>query len=108
MRAVPHIRDDGATVEVDLHGLTVDDAVYFAGRLLSVAIRRGRTRLTFIHGASTSDPRLRNRTIKHALQDWAATVPHSGSVQALDSQLHFHFLPGSATDPRRIGPRDLT
>lgn len=66
MRA-PTLTDDGRTVVLDVHGSRVDEAVALVGRAAAVAGRRGRLTLRVVHGHSTSDPRARNRTIRHAL-----------------------------------------
>lgn len=64
---MPSLQDDGQTVTLDLHGSTVDEAIRLTQATLREATRRGRSRVTLIHGTSTSDPRYRNRTIKHEL-----------------------------------------
>lgn len=63
------LTDDGHAVTLDLHGAGVDEAEWLILRTAALATERGRSRLTVIHGASTSDPRYRNRTIRHALYD---------------------------------------
>jgi hypothetical protein len=65
--ARPTLTDDGATVTLDLHGATVEEALRLVRRAAALAARRGRGTLRVVHGASTSDPRTGNRTIKHAL-----------------------------------------
>lgn len=66
---MPRLDDDGRAVTLDLHGLTVDEALDLAVRTAREAARRGRSQLKLIHGSSTSRRRYRNRTIKHALRD---------------------------------------
>ena len=61
----PSVRDDGTTVTLDLHGLTVDDAIDVAYATLRLAQDRGRAQLKVIHGQSTS--RGGRRTIKSEL-----------------------------------------
>lgn len=63
------LHDDGHSVTLDLHGVTVSEAEQLIQRTVRLAAARGRGRLTVIHGASTSDQRYRNRTIRHALYD---------------------------------------
>lgn len=63
----PKIKDDGSTVTVDLHGLTVDDAINLTYDTLRLAQDRGRSSLKVIHGSSTSGGG--TRTIKSALYD---------------------------------------
>jgi hypothetical protein len=65
----PHLTDDGAIVTLDLHGAPVDEALRLVRRAAALAAGRGRGTLKVVHGTSTSDPRARNRTIKHALHD---------------------------------------
>lgn len=63
------VSDDGTTVELDLHGVYVDEAIALVEKAAAVASERGRSTLRVIHGSSSSDPLSRNRTIKHALED---------------------------------------
>ncbi|HLT47298.1 MAG TPA: Smr/MutS family protein [Rubricoccaceae bacterium] len=65
----PRLTDDGTTVTPDLHGATVDEGLRLVRRGAALAAARGRATLRVVHGASTSDPRTRNRTLKHALHD---------------------------------------
>lgn len=60
--------DDGTTVTLDLHGLTVDEALAVTRRTLDLAESRGRATLKVIHGHSTSGVPGR-QTIKTALYD---------------------------------------
>lgn len=66
---MPRLNDDGQTVTLDLHGTRVAEAERLLLRATSLAAERGRRQLKVIHGASTSDTRYRNRTIRHALYD---------------------------------------
>jgi len=65
----PRLLDDGTTVQIDLHGFHVDEAIDLVRRVASIASERGRSTLRIIHGSSTSDPLTMNRTIKHVLLD---------------------------------------
>lgn len=65
----PRLADDGTAVTLDLHGAAVDEALRLVRQAARLAAARGRATLRVVHGASTSDPRDRNRTIKHALHD---------------------------------------
>lgn len=65
----PRLRDDGHEVTLDLHGATVDEAERLIRRTVSLAAARGRSRLTVVHGTSTSSRLYRNRTIRHALYE---------------------------------------
>ncbi len=60
------LEDDGTTVTLDLHGLTVDDALSVTRHTLQLAEERGRATLKVIHGHSTSGMP-GQRTIKTAL-----------------------------------------
>ncbi|MES3631025.1 MAG: Smr/MutS family protein [Longimonas sp.] len=60
--------DDGTTVTLDLHGLTVDEALSVTKQTLNLAEDRGRATLRIIHGHSTSGG-IAPRTIKTALHD---------------------------------------
>lgn len=66
--ATPQLNDDGTTVTLDLHGLSVEEAVDVTYSTLRLAENRGRNRLTLIHGSSTTHGADR-RTIKSALHD---------------------------------------
>jgi hypothetical protein len=61
----PKLSDNGTTVTLDLHGLTVDDAIDVTYATLRMAQDRGRAQLKVIHGQSTSDGS--RRTIKQEL-----------------------------------------
>jgi DNA-nicking Smr family endonuclease len=50
---MPSVRDDGTTVEIDLHGARLHEAERLLDIIISEASRRGRTQLRVIHGAST-------------------------------------------------------
>lgn len=57
--------DDGDEVVVDLHGCSVDAALYIIRRTVQEASRRGRSRVVAIHGRSRSG---RSRTIRGELK----------------------------------------
>lgn len=65
----PRLTDDGTTVELDVHGAYVDEAINLVRRVALLASERGRSTLRVVHGSSTSDPLALNRTIKHVLRD---------------------------------------
>lgn len=77
---MPSLQDDGQAVTLDLHGATVDEAIRLSQATLHEATRRGRTQVTLIHGTSTSDPRYRNRTIKHELYSLLENDQLAGAV----------------------------
>lgn len=65
--ARPSVTDDGSSVTLDLHGATVDEAIRLVHAVVREAHARGRSSVRVVHGSSTSDPLLGNRTIKHEL-----------------------------------------
>lgn len=72
---MPRLDDDGSTVQLDLHGLRVDEALALCRRTLSLCLDRGRGTLVLIHGLSTSAGTHRNRTIKHDVHTWLSGAP---------------------------------
>jgi hypothetical protein len=106
----PQLADDGSTVTLDLHGLTIDEALRLAQRLVAEAGRRGRATIKLVHGSSTSNGAYRSRSIKHELYDLLETG-------AFGTQISGHFktedvlvlsLPLSASaDQRLIRLRDV-
>jgi hypothetical protein len=40
-------------VEIDLHGARIEEAMRLIDNLMGLAVRRGRTKVSIIHGAST-------------------------------------------------------
>lgn len=102
------LNDDGNAVTLDLHGVTVDDAERLIQRTARIAASRGRGRLTVIHGASTSDIRYRNRTIRHALYD----LLDSGALEDVTSDFRNEGscllgLAAGPSDSRRITLADI-
>ena len=65
----PRLTDDGTTVELDVHGAYVDEAINLVRRVALLASERGRSTLRVVHGSSTSDPLALNRPIKPVLRD---------------------------------------
>ena len=49
----PSVHDHGSLVEIDLHGARIDEAMRLIDNLFALAVLRGRTKLSIIHGAST-------------------------------------------------------
>jgi hypothetical protein len=102
------LHDDGHSVTLDLHGVTVSEAEQLIQRTARLAAARGRGRLTVIHGASTSDRRYRNRTIRHALYD----LLDDGALPDVTSELRNEGscllgLAAAAHDPRRLTLADV-
>lgn len=106
----PAIRDLGQTVELDLHGTSVRDAIILLRRTLMVCAARGRTSVKVIHGYSTSVRPRANATIRDMLYE----LLDEGSLT--DVQNHYRFegstilLLGHAgtADRRRITMRDIS
>ncbi len=63
----PHLIDDGALPTLDLHGCTVDEALFLIRQLIEVSVQYGRNTIKIIHGKSTTT--LGIRTIKSALNE---------------------------------------
>ena len=78
-------------------------------KALTAALLRGRTSLRVIHGSSTSDPRARNRTIKHALHDLLDRNALPSVVQALrrENETLLGLPLGRRPDPARLHLTDL-
>ena len=104
--------DDGTSVLVDLHGCSVDEALYVIGRTLSQAYGRGRSKVDVIHGTSTSDTFGYTRTIKNEFERrltageydaWVSGRVHdpSGGRTSLAIKI------GSKKDSRRIREIDV-
>lgn len=105
----PRLNDDGHTVTLDLHGATVDDAERLIRRTVSLAAERGRSRLTVVHGASTSDARYRNRTIRHALYDLldeGALADVTDAIR-LEGSCLLGLSAAPRTDPQRLSIGDI-
>lgn len=104
----PQIRDNGQTVELDLHGARVEDAVALTRKLLDEATRRGRSSVRLIHGHSTSDGM--NYTIKRALYDLleeSSVAAQFGSVVRSEGSLLISLPIVAGGDTRRISFLDL-
>lgn len=102
------LTDDGATVVLDLHGATVDEALRVARQALGQALRAGRHRLDLVHGASTTHPLAERRTIKQALHAWVALPPPGvQQVQHRDAVLSLYLDLTARRDGRRLTLRDV-
>ncbi len=106
---MPRLTDDGTTVTLDLHGASVDDALDLVHRTASLAAQRGRPTLRLVHGTSTSDPRARNRTIKHALHGLLddGTLPEAQSDVRLDGETVVSLPLGTRRDPTPLRLLDV-
>jgi hypothetical protein len=106
---VPRLEDDGSTVTLDAHGLSVSDAEALILRTVRAAAGRNRVAVRVIHGGSSSDPEIRNRTIKHALEERLA----DGSVPGVTGVIRDYGatvlgLPlGGRPHPARLTLRDV-
>ena len=106
----PTVHDDGATVTLDLHGATVDDAIRLARQAVREAARRGRRAVKLVHGTSTSERRLPGRTIKQALYDALDGRDFGNAVTGAlryDATLTLSLDLSASSDPRPIRLRDL-
>ncbi len=104
----PHLADDGSTIELDLHGARVDEAIDLVQRAVLMASERGRSTLRVIHGSSTSDPRERNRTIKHAILDALEEgMQGAESYLPMEGATLVSLAYGSRPDPRPITLSDF-
>lgn len=104
----PSLEDDGHIVKLDLHGATVDEAIDMTYRALRLAEDRGRTRLTLIHGSSTSGRG--QRTIKEALHDHldrGDLGTHATNIRRSRDTLTLVLDLTSSTDPTPIRLRDV-
>jgi DNA-nicking Smr family endonuclease len=104
----PTVKDDGSKVTLDLHGLTVDEAVDVTYSTLRLAEDRGRDRLKVIHGSSTTQGH--RRTIKRALHDLldqGDLAAHATSVLRSRDPLTLVLDLTASTDPTRITLRDV-
>lgn len=104
------LNDDGHTVTLDLHGVSVRDAVEMIRRTVRLAAERGRSRVTVVHGASTSDPRFRNDTIRHRLYDLLDddALPDITDAFRLEGSCLLGLAPASTTDRRSLTLQDVS
>ena len=99
----PRLTDDGTTVELDLHGAYVDEAIDLVRRVASLASERGRSTLRVVHGSSTSDPLAQNRTIKYVLLDALDDgIPSVASHFAMEDETLLSLESGARLDPTPI------
>lgn len=106
----PRLSDNGHTVSLDLHGVPVHEAERLIERAARLAAERGRGRLTVVHGASTSSPLYRNRTIRHALYDLldgGALGAYVTDAVRLEGSTLLALAPSGGSDPRPLSLADL-
>jgi hypothetical protein len=102
--ATPQLDDDGRIVTLDLHGLSVDEAVDVTYSTLRLAEDRGRNRLKVIHGSSTTQSP-HSRTIKtalHDLLDRGSLASHATDVIRSRDTLTFVLDLTARSDPTSI------
>ncbi|NNF58289.1 MAG: Smr/MutS family protein [Rhodothermaceae bacterium] len=106
---MPRLSDDGSTVTLDLHGARVEEALALVRRVIDAARVRGRSAVRVVHGASTSDPLTRNRTIKHALYDELDDGGLPGITDAIrfEGETLLSLPPGAPRNPSRLRLLDL-
>ena len=105
-----HLRDDGHTIELDLHRARVAEAERLFEEAVVLAADRGRHTLRAVHGHSTTDPRGEAATIKRAVQrllasgylaEYVASWLDSGGATLVG------LKPAARVDPRRITLGDV-
>lgn len=107
--AAPQLEDDGSTVTLDLHGVSVEEAINLTYSTLRLAEDRGRNRLTVIHGSSTTQGP-DDRTIKSALHDLldrGDLALHATSVLRSKDTLTLVLDLTATSDPTPIHLRDV-
>lgn len=107
--STPQLNDDGNTVTLDLHGVTVDEAIDLTYSTLRLAEERGRNRLTLIHGSSTTQGP-QDRTIKsalHGLLDRGELGTHATSVLRSKDTLTLVLDLTAPSDPTPIELREV-
>jgi DNA-nicking Smr family endonuclease len=107
--ATPALEDDGSIVTLDLHGLSVDEAIDLTYSTLRLAEDRGRNRLKVIHGSSTTQGGS-HRTIKselHDLLDRGSLASHATSVVRSQDTLTFVLDLTAPTNPTPIELREV-
>lgn len=102
--------DDGTNVTVDVHGCSVDDAVYIVRRSVQEANRRGRARVVVIHGMSSESGA--GRTIKSDLErrlaDGEFATWISGSAQdSVGGRTTLWITIGGGRNPSLIKTSDV-
>ena len=107
---LPRLLDDGHTVTLDLHGTTVDDAERLIRQTVRLAAERGRSRVTVVHGASTSSRQYRNRTIRHVLYDLLDDGALGDVTDAfrLEGSCLLGLAPARTADPQRLTLGDVS
>lgn len=106
----PRLDDDGRRVVLDVHGVPVDEALHLVRKVAREASRLGRSTLTVVHGASTSDVRYANRTIKHAVEAEVAAgaLPEVVSSWSAGGALLLGLrLSETPNEKRRLSLRDV-
>lgn len=105
----PRLEDDGQSVTLDLHGVSVADALDYADHLVVQAARYGRSTVRLVHGASTAD-RGAERTIKGALHDALDHGDYDRHVTTSfkgDTVLTLGLAPAPSPRPGRLTLSDL-
>ncbi len=98
----PTVRDDGATVTLDLHGANLSEAKRLVRRCIRLASSRGRASVKLIHGSSTSDFDPHRPTIKSLVVELLSSAELADHVTD-----HFQFeghTTVSLTSSGTLGP----
>lgn len=107
--ASPQLKDDGTKVTLDLHGLSIDEAIDLTYSTLRLAENRGRNRLKVIHGSSTTQAG-QHRTIKRALHDLldrGSLGAHATDIMRSRDTLTFVLDLTAPSDPTPIQLREV-
>jgi len=107
----PRLHDDGASVTLDLHGATVDEAVDLSLQTVRLAATRGRSSVKLIHGSSTTRRAPHRRTIKralHELLDNDAFPAQATEAWRAEDYLVLALDVAATPDPTKIRLLDVT
>ena len=106
----PALKDLGQTVELDLHGASIPEAITLLRRTLMVSECYGRMSVKVIHGYSTSVNPRKHTSIRDELYkmldegDLTAVVNHYKGTGYTILSLGY----GSPRNPNRITMREIT
>ncbi len=97
--AYPRIKDDGNTVELDLHGASVPHGLHLVDQLLSLVNQRGRSSIKIIHGSSTSDDDVFADTLKNRISDKLTSGDYNNYVTSHWSTDEYVILSPAQASP---------
>ena len=96
-----HFADDGSEVTVDVHGCTVDNALYVIRRTVQEACWRGRTRVVVIHGRGRGE--LMRGLERGDFTEWVTSYTQA----AAGGQSTLYMPIGNVREARRIRQQDV-